>query len=80
MGKQKKHGAKKFEEYYGKPYKPKEMKINLLKKNFGTHVNCPNCGSFMKVDYERKSGWRQITVKVECVKCGFKEYGLKIDW
>jgi len=26
MGKQKKHGAKKFEEYYGKPYIPGKEK------------------------------------------------------
>jgi len=27
MGKQKKHGAKKFKEYYGKPYTPKKEKV-----------------------------------------------------
>jgi len=27
MDKQKKHGARKFEEYYGKPYIPKKEKV-----------------------------------------------------
>jgi len=27
MGKQKKHGAKKFEEYYGEPYIPRKEKL-----------------------------------------------------
>ena len=80
MGKQKKHGAKKYEEYYGESYKPRDQKINALLKNFGPYVNCPKCGSFLKVDSEGKSGARQITVKVKCSKCGFEEYGLRIDY
>ena len=80
MGKQKKHGAKKYEEYYDEPYKTRDQKINALLKNFGPYEKCPKCGAFLKVDSEGKSGARQITVKVECSKCGFKEYGLKIDY
>lgn len=38
MGKQKKHGAKKFEEYYGKPYKtvgrPKERERSIKHSRF----------------------------------------------
>ena len=68
------------QEYYYNQFKRKEQKNNALTKSFGPYVNCPKCGLFMKVDSEGKSGERQITVKVECSKCGFKEYGLKIDY
>ena len=66
--------------YYDNPFKRENQKINALFKNFGPYVNCIKCGAFLKIDSEGKSGERQITVKVECSKCGFKEYGLKIDY
>ena len=60
--------------------KRREDRINSLTKYFGPYEKCPKCGSFLKVDSEGKSGERQITVKVECSKCGFEEFGLKIDY
>ena len=66
--------------YYDNQFKRKDQKINALLKNFGPYEKCQKCGSFMKVDSEGKSGERQITVKVECSKCGFEEFGLKIDY
>ena len=71
------------QEYYGDRYvsrKRREERINSLTKSFGPYVNCPTCGAFLKIDSEGLSGDRQITVKVKCSKCGFDEYGLKIDY
>ena len=67
-------------DYYDNPFKRNDQKINALRDNFGSHVNCPDCGAFMNVGNEGKSGERQITVMVKCSKCGFEEYGLRIDY
>ena len=69
-----------MDEFYDNQFKRKDQKINALIKNFGPYANCIKCGAFLKIDSEGISGERQITVKVECSKCGFKEYGLKIDY
>ena len=66
--------------YYYNQFKRKDQKINALIKSFGPYVNCPKCGAFLKIDSKGISGERQITVKVKCSKCGFDEYGLKIDY
>ena len=83
MVKQKGHGAKKYEEYYGEEYVPRKRRkenINHLTDKFGPYVNCPECGAFLKIDSEGSSGERQISVKVKCSKCGFEEDSLKINY
>ena len=72
--------ARAMTDYYDNPFKREDQKINALIKNFGPYFNCIKCGAFLKIDSEGISEERQITVKVECSKCGFKEDGLKIDY
>lgn len=67
-------------EYYYNQFKRKNQKKNALTKSFGPYGKCPECGAFLKIDHEGKSGERQITVKVKCSKCGFEEHGLRIDY
>lgn len=63
------------------------MPRNDVIKNFGEYVKCPDCAAFMTTKTQNTHthiGLRElpdhIHVSVHCKKCGFEQYGLRIDY